>query len=460
MARHGVVEPRVGRRSLKGDEHMSRPNLIIISCHDLGDYIAAYGTPVKTPNLDRIASQGVVLENHFSTGTVCSPSRGSIMTGCYPHTHGLMGLIHRGWALDTDRCPHMSALLGDAGYRTHLFGFQHEATKPATLGYQTIHPVASAHCEDVTPVFTDWLDAGADGGEPFMAAVGFFEVHRMGLSPSHFKRDAHSAVPDEQLDLPPYLPDIPEIREDLADLYGMIEFVDENVGKILDAVDRAGIADNTILVFTTDHGVSFIHAKATLYDGGTKVACLMRYPDGLPAGVRHEGLTSHVDLLPTFFDLMDVAVPDYVQGESLAPCLRGETENDRKHVFAEKNVTNFFDPSRMVRSHRHKLIRKGVRSCIFDFQIPEVEQTTWGWRQMKAVSSFYNARRTTEELYDLEADPGEMNNLAEDKACGVVLEELRAALTAHMEATDDPFRTYHSDLQMDEYGMQRWIDKT
>lgn len=438
---------------------MSRPNLIIISCHDLGDYIAAYGTPVKTPNLDRIASEGLVFENHFSTGTVCSPSRGSIMTGCYPHTHGLMGLIHRGWRLDTERCPHMSQLLANAGYRTHIFGFQHEHYKPERLGYQTVHPVESMHCEHVTPAFTEWLDAGADGAEPFMAAVGFFEVHRMGLSPSHFKRHTYGPAPAEQIQVPPYLPDIPEVREDLADLYGMIEFVDEQVGEILDAVDRAGLADNTIVVFTTDHGVSFIHAKATLYDGGTKVACLMRYPEGLPAGVRHEGLTSHVDILPTLFDLMGVDVPDHVQGENLAPCLRGEAENERKYVFAEKNVTNFFDPSRMVRSRCHKLIRKGVRSCIFDFQIPEVEQSIWDWRRHREVSSFYSARRTTEELYDLGTDPAELDNRAEDKDCAIVLEELRAALGAHMEATDDPFRTYRSDLQMDEYGMERWLNR-
>ena len=114
---------------------MARPNVILITPHDLGDFLGCYGTPVSTPNLDAMAAEGIIFAQHFSTGTVCSPSRGSITTGCYPHTHGLMGLVHRGWALDVGKCPPLARQLHDAGYQTHLFGFQHEHYDPTRLGY-------------------------------------------------------------------------------------------------------------------------------------------------------------------------------------------------------------------------------------------------------------------------------------------------------------------------------------
>ena len=104
---------------------MTRPNIILITPHDLGDYLGCYGTPVPTPHTDSLARDGVLFRNHFSCGTVCSPSRGGIIPGCYPHTNGLMGLVHSGWELDVATCPPIMQLLSDAGYQTHLFVFQH-----------------------------------------------------------------------------------------------------------------------------------------------------------------------------------------------------------------------------------------------------------------------------------------------------------------------------------------------
>ena len=428
---------------------MKCPNVLVITLHDLGDYLPCYGTPVHAPNIDGIAREGVVFENHFSVGTVCSPSRGSLTTGCYPHTHGLMGLVHRGWELDVDRCPPLARLLGDAGYETHLFGFQHEHWDTKRLGYDGVHEGESHWAEHVTPLVTEWLANRGESDQPFFASVGFAEVHRVDWTrPSTFKRDVYTLADPAKTVVRPYLPDLPEVREDIAWFYGAITFADDKVGEILKALNAAGLRENTVVVFTTDHGASFMHSKATLYDGGTKVAMLMQWPGCLPAGGRVRSLTSHVDFLPTLFELIDVPVPEHVEGRSMASLVQGKHGEPREYVFAEKNMTNYFDPSRMARSDTHKYIHKGVRSCIFDFAIPEIEALSWNFRANAATFGFYSARRTTEELYDLRSDPAELNNLAEDPACQRRLDEMRAALDAHLKATEDPFKDFRNEIHL------------
>ena len=417
---------------------MPQPNVVIVTCHDLGDYLGCYGTPVPTPHIDRLAAEGTLFVNHFSTSSVCSPARGAIVTGCYPHTHGLMGLVHRGWELDVDRCPPLPTLLAAAGYQTHLFGFQHEHWDPARLGYQQVHRGESTHADHVTPVFTDWLRQRQAADGPFLAALGFSETHRMGLGPSGFKREEYEPADPAAVEVRPYLPDLPEMRADLADFYGAIKLVDRCVGDITAALDAAGLADDTLVVFTTDHGASFMHSKATLYDGGTKVALAMRWPAGIRAGVRSEALTSHVDILPTLLDLLGLPAPDHLEGRSMAPMAReGALADPRRHVFAEKNYTNSFDPARMVRSQRFKYIRKGIRSCIFDFQIPEIEQNPSGWRSNREVFEFYSSKRCTEELFDLESDPYETRNLARQEGYEQVRRKMEQRLEQWVLRTND-----------------------
>ena len=158
-----------------------RPNVLFVILHDLGTQLGCYGDPsLRTPNVDGLAAEGVRFENYFCTTPLCSPSRGSIMTGRHPHCNGLNGLVHRGFSLDSDEQA-LPQLLAKAGYETLLFGFQHEARDPARLGYQWIsdrqRPFRCAH---VTPLAVDFLRERASSGErqPFFAMVGWSEVHR------------------------------------------------------------------------------------------------------------------------------------------------------------------------------------------------------------------------------------------------------------------------------------------
>ncbi|HBQ64223.1 MAG TPA: hypothetical protein DD727_04725, partial [Clostridiales bacterium] len=464
-----------------------RPNIIFITCHDLGDYLGCYGTPVQTPRLDAFAREGVRFASHFSTGTICSPARGSIITGCYPHTHGLMGLVHRGWELEVDRCRPLPDLLAAHGYSTHLFGFQHEHRDAGLLGYQEVHATPGHHCDEVVPVFCDWLaeqtrcgGAGLEAAQlqpskspalhrprqPFLAAIGFSEVHRMGLKPSHFRRDRYIPADMAEVEVRPYLPDIPAIRRDLADFYGAIRFMDEWTGRLLDAVDAAGIRGETLIIFTTDHGASFIHSKATLYEGGTRVALLMSWKGVLPEGCVVQGLSSHVDILPTLMELIGLPAPDQAEGMSLWSCpAGGKTTNipldntSRPYAFSEENFNNHFAPARAVRSKRYRYIKYGINQCVFDYLIPEIELSSFDFRGNRDVFDFYSADRVEEELFDLEQDSGERMNLAADPAHAPVLQEMRSALTAHMKKTQDPFRDFRNPIRMQQHAYTAYRDR-
>ena len=427
---------------------MARPNILLFTAHDLGDFLGTYGHPVSTPNFERFAREGVVFENHFTQGTVCSPSRGSIVTGCYPHTNGLMGLVHRGWALDVARCRPLPALLGEHGYESHLFGFQHEHYDHAALGYRERHAAANNHADAVVDELSGWLRARASVRQqaPFFIGAGTTEVHRLGLNPSGFRHELYRPAAPAAVRVPPWMPDIPEIREDLADFYGCVSFLDTQFGRLLDVLEETGLDRSTLVIFTTDHGASFLHGKATVYDGGVKVALQMRAPGLLPAGRRVSSLTAHVDIVPSLFELAGLPAPTQLQGRSFAAQIRGEGEGSREHVFGEKNYTNYFDPVRWVRTRRMKYIRKGLRTCVFDFVIPELELQRADFRRLKSVWDFYSSRREAEELYDLERDPGELHSVMDDPAYGGKLSELRAALDRHLEATDDHFRFLSSGI--------------
>jgi arylsulfatase A-like enzyme len=343
----------------------------------------------------------------------------------------------------------MPAILADNGYDTNLFGFQHEHWDPYRLGYSNVYKVRNNHCESVAPVFCKWLDKH-ESSRPFLASIGFSEVHRMGLNPSHFKKEGYLPVAPSEVEVRPYLPDIKETREDLADFYGAIRYMDKWVGEILKAVDRSGITNNTLVIFTTDHGASFYHSKATLYEGGTKVALLMSWKGKLPSHNVITGLTSHVDILPSVLNILDIPVPAYMEGRSFHEELCGDGSTGRQFAFSEENYNNHFSPGRAVRSDRFRYIKYGLRICLFDFLIPEIELSTSNFRKNPDVFNFYTTNRCEEELYDIENDPGERVNLIDKPEFEGILDSMRASLSAHLKETNDPFAEFKCGIKMPE----------
>jgi arylsulfatase A-like enzyme len=409
---------------------MRRPNVVVVHWHDLGTHLRAYGYGVEAPHADALAEQSTVFERCFSTSPLCSPARGALWTGRYPHSNGLQGLTHRGWEYGERERP-LPVHLGAAGYRTVLAGLQHESRDPGRLGFDEHLDCPSNRAGDVAGAAAGWLDAREAGADPFLLVCGMFEVHR------DWPAERYPADPPDAADVPGYLPDNAHTREDVAAFRGAITVADRGLGAILKALRRNGLDDDTVVVFTTDHGAPFPRAKSTLYDPGVHVALMVRMPPRLGrAGPRREpGLVSHVDLVPTLLELLGVAVPDDVQGVSLAATLRDGAAPTRREVFLEKTYHADYDPIRAIRTGSHKYIRNFEPRPLLALP-PDLEASA----TRRGMGDAHLAPRPQEELYDLVADPGETTNLVHDPGAVEIADDLRARLDAFMIATDDAVR--------------------
>jgi N-sulfoglucosamine sulfohydrolase len=416
------------------------PHILSITCHDLGRHLGCYGVEtVRSPHLDRLAAEGARFERAFCSAPQCSPSRASLATGRHPHSNGVMGLTHGGftWDLAPTERP-VASLLAEQGYSTHLFGLQHVSPTLERLGFDHTHAVGgsdggathAASGEVVAGAFEDILpEAVREATGPLYLEANFFEPHR--------PYDYGGVRPDRSggVQVPPYLPPIPEATEEMAALQGAIRKVDGEIGRILDTLDALGIANQTLVVFSADHGLAMPRAKCTLYDPGIGIALLVRWPDG---GVRPDavvpGLVGNVDVLPALLEAAGAPVPTPVQGTSLLPAARGTSTDGRQAVFAEKTYHSYYDPMRCVRTDRHKLIRNF--DSAFAVEVPgDVQQGAI----FRADPGRYVAdRRSAVELYDLERDPLEQHNLAGQSDLAALQRDLDARLWSWMEDTQDP----------------------
>lgn len=426
-----------------------RPNILFLHCHDLGRFAGCYGVPtVRTPNLDRLAAEGVRFSEAFSTAPHCSPSRAAMLTGRYPHATGVMGLTHRnfGWDLN-DNERHLASLLGDAGYHCELIGVHHESRVgpdeqvAAKLGFDTV--TAGGRAELVAERTAEALRTRAShSDQPFYLQVGFFEPHRTGPRTEGGRRTGFLGdyiEPDDSfgVTVPSYLADDESTRAEIAELQGAVAYMDAAVGRVLTTLDTVGLADRTIVVFTTDHGLALPRAKCTLYDAGLETALLMRAPiAGWNGGRTINGLVSNVDIVPTLLGAAGIPEPRNLHGRSMAPLL-DRTGRPRDRIFGEFTFHDYYDPRRCVRTSRHKLI--------VNFETPPAHMlgVSQSWRPWSTpadptTTGHSGPQEDNLELYDLLNDPGETVNLAAEPSYADVRDQLRRALVDWMRDTADP----------------------
>ena len=402
-----------------------RPNILLITTHDTGRHFGCYGyETLHTPNIDRFASEGVRFTNYHAVVPICSASRATMLTGQYPQTHGLMDLTTPvvGWRLRDPR-RHLSHVLRGAGYHTRLFGIQHEAADVSTLGFDSIddapsnrwHRGAALHVAERVAGF---LASDAAEKNPFYAQIGFFETHTPFETPD--------AQPDEScgVQVPPYVADDESARRTMAEFQGSVRVVDEAVGTIIDALERSGATRDTLVIVTTDHGIELPRAKWHLYDPGTAIAMIARWPGGgLTGSETCDRLMSNVDFLPTLLDLIGVPVPDGVDGLSFAQGLRdpgAPPPRDALFGLYHKAAT------RSVRTERYKLIQH------FDFPTD--------FAALPVVFDDVLAKRVCDmtELFDLDADPHEFTSVSGDPQYADALAKLSGRLWEWLEVVDDP----------------------
>lgn len=410
---------------------MKRPNILYIHSHDTGRYIQPYGHSVPTPNMQKLAEEGVLFRQAFCAGPSCSPSRAALVTGQYPHNNGMLGLAHRGFSLN-DYNHHIIHTLRRAGYYSALVGMQHVAVEAAVIGYDQVLQQEVRNTADTVSAAVEFVKGARR--KPFFLSVGFFETHRLGWLPGGpFTKDGPAG--DGRYCQPPApLPDRPEIRQDMADFKASAKIFDDNVGAVLDTLEAAGLADNTLVICTTDHGMPFPAMKCCLSDHGIGVMLIMRGPGGFAGGKVCDGLVSQIDIFATLCELLGIEAPDWLQGKSIIPLITGQAEEINEEIFAEVTYHASYEPMRAVRTGRYKYIRRydGRSKPVMPNCDPSPSRDLWlqyGMRDRTVAA---------EQLYDVIFDPNEVNNLAVDDSYTSVLQEMRGRLDRWMHATNDP----------------------
>jgi arylsulfatase A-like enzyme len=409
-----------------------RPNILYMHSHDTGRYIQPYGVDVPTPNLQKLAQEGVLFRQAFDAAPTCSPSRASLLTGHCPHNNGMLGLAHRGFSL-TNYNEHILHTLRPHGYRSTLVGIQHIANDPAKIGYDEVFAAPVYNATDSRPVrISDVVAAGvrflnSKPKQPFFLDVGFRETHREFAPPGPNE--------DERFTKPPApVPDTPATRRDMAAFMASARLLDQGMGDILTALESSGLASNTLVICTTDHGVPFPAMKCNLTAHGTGVYLMMRGPGGFSGGKVCDAMISQLDIYPTVCELLNIERPGWLQGRSLLPLMRGEKRELHEELFAEVNYHAAYEPKRAVRTQRWNYIRHfgDRRRPVLPNCDDGPSKDVWlqnGWRDR-------NVER--EQLFDLVFDPNETRNVAANPDCSKVLTEMRGRLEAWMQQTDDP----------------------
>ena len=406
---------------------MTPPNVLYLHSHDTGRHVQPYGHQVPTPNIQHLADQGVLFRQAFCTAPVCSGSRAALLTGQTTHATGMLGLAHRGYRLAHPE-RHVVHVLRDHGYWTGMIGEQHVSADPADVGYDHVEEVDSTKVRDVAPAATRLVAELAGSEAPFFLSVGFFETHREYFEPSSIRDALYSRPPDN-------IVDTPETRRDMAAFKASARSLDQGVGAVLEALEEHHLADRTLVILTTDHGLAYPGAKATMYDRGIGVMLVLRGAGAFAGGQVRDELVSHLDVYPTICDVAGIERPSWLEGSSLVPLVTGQVDKVRDEVFAEVTFHAAYEPQRAVRTDRYKYMRR------FDEEhrgrvLANLDDGPT--KDVVLAAGLADLDPPVEALYDLWLDPAEGTNRIDDPRLADVLADLRGRLRDWMERTDDP----------------------
>ena len=442
------------RPNPRGANNHKRPNILLIVGEDHGCELSCYGDPViRTPNIDRLASGGVLFENGYITQSVCSPSRSTIFTGLYPHQNGQLGLATHQYGWFRTYATTYS-LLKETGYRTGLIGKTHVIPVDAVESFVDFRFQKSSNFakKNVAQYAVKAGEFFREGDEPFFMTVNYPDAHW----PLQGQVDGLPIpqVDPEKVRVMPYVGhETPRLREVARNYYDCMLRLDACVGQLLQQLEGSGKAENTLVVFISDHGAQMARGKVTVYEGGVRVPYIVRWPGVTKAGLRSQALVSTIDLLPTFMDAVGERTPVGLPGKSLRPALQGFANDDfREFLACERNcdAARHTFPQRTIRDARFKLIHSPVRDredpaaryyrehgaphwagCLTDEELVKApEQTRAGYARWLEPPEF--------QFYDLQADPHEWHDLSGDPQHATTMRRLQDALKRWQTKTRDP----------------------
>ncbi len=434
-----------------------RPNIVLIIADDLAwDDVGAFGHPtIRTPNIDRLAREGMRFDQAFLTVSSCSPSRSSLITGRYPHNTDAEELH---WPLPATQVTFVENLRA-AGYWAGAAGKWHlgdevrkkfdDIREADPAGYSLPVGATAANAKmsmkqtgDIQSGCVDWVPLlrARPRGRPFFAWLAALDPHR-----DYEEKISAQATDPAQVVVPRHLPDTAPVRRELAQYADEIERLDRFVGQVLAELDAQKVANDTMVVFLSDNGRPFPRDKTTLFDGGIKTPLIVRWPGHAVAGTTCAQLVSSVDLAPGFLVAAGLQPGPTVQGVSFLPLLSDARTSIRRQVFAEQNWHDYAQRSRCVRTEYFKFI---VNEYVDVPLTPGADAVRGGaYREMLRLRDAgqlpahqrqcFEVPRPAMELYDLRSDPGEFHNLVAVPAYANVVAELRGKLDQWKKDTND-----------------------
>lgn len=440
------------------EEPADQLNILWLVTEDMGPYLPAFGdSTIQTPNLSRLAREGVIYPNFFSTSGVCAPSRAAIATGIYPSSIGANHMRtgsyteERGMpayeAIPSAGVKMVSELLRRNGYY---------CTNNSKQDYQFKAPITAW---DENGSYAHWRNRATD--QPFFSIFNFTDTHESGLfEPYGFRhsetRHYHAGdtsytwkggrmteaetpvhvAKDTKFPIPPYLPDTELVRRDMWKVYNNIAEMDKQVGAVLDQLEADGLLEKTIIFFYGDHGGPLPRQKRLIYDSGLNTPLMVRFPNQEKAGSKDEQLASFIDLAPTLLSLIGVQPPIYMQGKAFLGKYKANSERDYIHGAADR-FDSFTDAIRAVRDQQYKYIRnyrpdQGYYLPVtYREQIPTMQELLRlrdAGKLNDIQAQWFRESKPKEELFDCKADPHELNNLANDPAYQERLETMRVEM--------------------------------
>jgi len=434
----------------QSDARPSSPNILWITCEDISPHLGCYGYPeATTPNLDKLASQGLRYDLAFSVAGVCAPSRSCLITGMYPTTLGTCHMRCNNPPPDDVKC--FSEYLRNAGYY---------CTNNVKTDYNFPAP---KNAWDESSKNAHWRNR-PDPDQPFFAVFNFTITHesKIGTLPENMKDGDRNLLVDPPHDpakaeVPPYYPDTPVTRRHWAHYFDLITAMDRQAGEVLQQLEDDGLAENTVVFFYGDHGVGLPRAKRWMYDCGLHVPFIVRWPGQLDEGTSTDRLVSFVDFGPTALSIAGVEIPGHMQGR---PFLGKAEAAPRDYIHAARDrMDETYDIIRAVRDHRYKYIRNYEPERAYDQYLtyPESFPVMQEMRRVEKAGElkgpeklFFRDHKPFEELYDTENDLHEINNLVESSEHAETLQRLRNAM--------DEWMTRSRDLGcMPEFDLEEWL---
>lgn len=449
--------------------YAQRPNILFILADDMSyPYSSVYGDPVvKTPNLERLAQHGVTFTNAYSANPSCTPSRAGILTGRYPHKLGeAVNLVGR---LDASIPTYVHSLRKE-GYEV---AFDRKGWGPGDftqMGYKENPAGKQVEFQKMLSLLPK--------EKPFFFWFGTNDPHRT----FPFGKGRASGIDLSKIKVPAFLPDVPEVRGDLADYFYLIKRLDDEVGELLKALEQTGRLENTIIVMSSDNGMPFPHAKANLYDYGTRVPLIISsFSKKVIQNKRNDSFVNLIDLTPTFLELAGARNIPQMDGKSLMPVLTGQATAHRNEVFLERErhcmARNEMDrgagyPMRAIRTNEFLYIvnlryyrmpggdeeMPGTTSEFGDVDGGPTKAFILDNRNDPKVKPFFDlgfGKRPGEELYDLRKDPYNVNNVAEVAEYVSAKKELSEKLLQWMQDEKDP-RINGGGDEIDRYKPTTW----